>query len=523
MPEDTRATRRAISRRTFLQGAAGAGIGLTGLSLLACNPGASTARPSASAKPRDLTVITGAEISTLDTIKTNALEDIVLIEALTDKLTRMSPTKYGQVDPFLATSWEVVNPTRWRFKLRQDVKFHNGHDFTAETAKFSLEKYAADGVFKTLIAPVDHGEVVDKYTFDIVTKFPTGLIPLMLNAGVQQLDPAWYNSSEYGPDKLVGTGPAKFVEWVKGQRVVMEANPSWWAGRIPWNKIIWRPISEGATRANAAINGEADIVRNILGQDVDRVKAKSGVRIKTIGSNRVATLRFRDDTPPFDNKVVRQALNYGVDIKDIVTNVLHGYGAATGAQLQGPQARHWQKDVTGYPYDPDKAKSLLAQAGFPRGFATKLGAPRGRDQGDFEFCQAVAGQLKKIGVEAEVVLHEAGEYQTIYAGQKDSEPIFYYSSGNIIPDFENALRDFLSPRSYVVHSKEMTDLFNRLTQTLDDNEREKISREGINFIKEYCPGIFGYQLVQAYAISDTVEWTPRSDEKIFLDEAKLKA
>lgn len=507
---------RGITRRRLLA----AGAGVAGLALIGCRPEGATG-PSASGTARpDLTIITGAEIVTLDTVKTNALEDIVLIEALTDKLTRMNATKYGQLDPFLATSWDSVAPTKWRFKLREGVKFHNGNPFDAEAAKFSIEEYAAKGVFKALVAAIDHVEIVDSNTIDVVTKYPTGLVPLMFNAGCHAIDPKWYKSSEYSPDKTIGTGPAKFVEWVKGQRVVMEANESWWGGRVDWNRITWRPISEGSTRANAAIAGEGDLVRNILGQDVDRLKAKPGVGVQTIGSNRVATLRFRDDVPPFDNKLVRQALNYAVDIQDIVTNVLHGYGKPTGAQLQGPQARYWQEDVKGYPRDIEKAKSLLAQAGYPKGFTTKIGTPKGRDQGDFEFSQAVAGQLKAIGVEAEVVLHEAGEYQTIYAGQKPASPIFYYSSGNIIPDAENAFRDFTAERSYKMRSPEFLAIFNKMSSTLDDKERAKIAREGILFIKDYCPGIFGYQLVQAYAVSNKVKWQPRSDEKILLDEIK---
>lgn len=508
----------AITRRRLLVGSAG----LAGLAMIGCRtttgPGAG---PSASAAANpDLTIITGASIVTLDTVKTNALEDIVLIEALTDKLTRMSSTKYGTVEPMLALSWATQSDTVWRFKLREGVKFHNGRPFNAEAAKFGIEKYASEGVFKALVAAIDRVNIVDTNTIDVVTKYPTGLVPLMFNAGCHAIEPQWYTSSDYSPEKTIGTGPAKFVEWVKGQRVVMEANTDWWAGRIDWNRVTWRPIPEGSTRANAAIAGEGDIVRNILGQDVERVKAKQGVGILTTPSNRVATLRYRDDLAPFDNKLVRQALNYAVDIQDIVTNVLHGYGKPTGAQLQGQQARYWQSDVQGYPYDPDKAKSLLTQAGFPRGFTTKIGTPRGRDQGDFEFVQAVAGQLKKVGVEAEVVLHEAGEYQTIYAGQKPADPIFYYSSGNIIPDAENAFRDFTAERSYKMRSPEFTAIFNRMSATLDDKQRAEIARQGILFIKDYCPGIFGYQLVQAYAVADRVKWQPRSDEKIFLDEAK---
>ena len=517
--ESSQLFRRRVGRRGLLKAGLAAGLGV---SVSGGQPrGWRRAAAQGSGDLSEINIVSGAEISTLDPTQTNDMEAVSVISGITNKLVRMSSTTYGQVDPLLATSWEAIEPTRWRFALRDDVKFHNGAQFNAETAKWSIENYAANAVFKIVIEPVDHVEIVDTYTIDIVTKYPTGLIPLMLNAGAEQLEPNWMTSSDYSPEKLVGTGPAKFVEWVKGQHILLEANDEYWGGRLSYDRARHRAIPESATRANAAIAGEGHIFRNIPPRDVERVRSADGMDVRVQASNRVVSIRIRDDIAPFDNPLVRQALNYAVDVPAIVDNVLLGYGEPVRGQIQGPVARNWQEDVQPYPHDPEKAKSLLAEAGVPNGITTKIGSPRGRDQGDYEFVQALAGQLQEVGIEAEVILHEAGDYQAIYSGQEEAEPLFYYSSGNIIPDAENAFRDLLSPRSYVMRSPELQAIYDELKQTVDDAERARLSREGILLIREYAPVIFGYQLEQAYGVADGIDWTPLSFEWILLDQIKV--
>lgn len=510
--------RSQMPRRTFLKAGMAAGAGLSVMNGL---PLAGGAMSSQNGDASEVRIVTGVEPSTMDPGLTNAMEDVSLISGITNKLVRMSSTTYGQVDPLLATSWEAVEPTRWRFELRDDVTFHNGNQFNAETAKWSIENYAENAVFAIVIEPVDHVEVVDDFTIDVHTKFPTGLLPLMFNAGAEQLDPAWMTSSDYSPERLVGTGPARFVEWAKGQHILLEAYEDYWGGRLTFDRARVQAIPEAATRANAAIAGEADIIRDILGQDVPRLEEASGMRVAIQESNRVVSIRIRDDIAPFDNPLVREALNYAANVPAIVENVLQGFGEPVRGQIQGPNARHWQEDVEPFPYDPDRARALLAEAGLSGGFTTQIGTSRGRDQGDYEFVQALAGQLQQVGIEAEVILHESGEYQAIYSGQEDAEPLFYYSSGNIIPDAENAFRDLLSPRSYVMRSDEMQEIYDEIKQTVDEDERARLAREGILHIREYVPVIFGYQLRQAYGVSDRVNWNPLSFEWILLDEIEL--
>jgi peptide/nickel transport system substrate-binding protein len=502
-----------MNRRRFLTTSAGAGLAAAAGGLPLASAFAQSGGTS------ELIVIAGADISTLDPFKTNANKDLNLITAITDRLLRMSKTKYGEVEPMLATAWEAVEPDRWRLSLRPNVKFHNGNAFNSETAKWSLEHYAEHALFRSLIAAVDHVEIVDDLTIDIVTKFPTALLPLMLNAGCEQVDPSWMTSADYTPDNLVGTGPMRLAEWSKGQFVALDRNPDYWGDPVAFDRFVTRAVSEASTRANAALAGEGGIVRNMLSQDVARFDDNDAIRIARLASNRCAHVRYRDDIAPFDDKRVRQALNYAVDVEAIVEFVLNGFGTPMQGQLQGPTARYWQESVKSYPYDPEKAKSLLAEAGFPNGFDVKMGTCRGRDQGDFEFASAIAGQLREIGVNVDLIVHEPGIYQAKYSGQEPAEPLFYWSSGNIIPDAENAYRDITAKRGGLeMKSPEFIALYETVQRAIDPEERQRATLKATTFIHDYCPAIFGYQLQQAYAVSSQVGWEPRPDEYIYIDE-----
>ena len=210
-----------------------------------------------------------------------------------------------------------------------------------------------------------------------------------------------------------------------------------------------------------------------------------GLTLKKVVSTRTAELRIQDNVKPFDNVLVRQALNYAVDIPSIIKNVFHGYGKPNNGQTIGSfaLAGGWQPQLKPYPHDPAKAKSLLAKAGYPSGFSTQIGTPMGKDPGDYEFVQAVSGYLKAVGIDAEVVLHEIGQYESMYSGLTPADPLFYYSSGNFIPNVENALVDYLTPSSFQVHDATVTKLYNKLTHTVDARQRAAIARQVQTYLR----------------------------------------
>ena len=479
------------------------------------------------ASTRTVTIIRGVDFSTLEVRKAGAGADLAGIRNIAEPLIRAAHSSESDLQPWLATSWSSVAPTRWRFKIRPGVKFSDGTPFDVETVKWTIDHLdkESQNVNAIVMHAVDGATIVDKNTIDILTAYPSGAVPAELQTVGNMLDPTWEMSSAYSADKLVGTGSAIFDYWNKGSELVMTANPNWWNGRLTYDQAVWKPIADPETRANAAATLEADIVKDIQPQDVPRLMAVKGLTIKKVVSTRTAEIRIQDNVRPFDNILVRQALNYAVDIPSIIKNVFKGYGKANNGQTIGSfaLAGGWQPQLKPYPYDPSKAKSLLAKAGYPSGFSTTIGTPQGKDPGDYEFVQAVAGYLQAVGIQAQVILHEIGQYESMYSGLTPADPLFYYSSGNFIPNVENALVDYLTPASFVVHDATVTKYYNKLTHTVDPKERAVLAMEVQSYLRNYAPCIFGYQIEGIFAVSDRVDWTPRAYlDWIYLDEIHYK-
>lgn len=514
MLENARLSRRELLRRAALFGIGGGLIAPLSIT---------TTTTSSRAATRTVTVITGADIGTMDPAKSNAQKDMAVINCVVDRLMRTSPVSYGTVEPLLATSWEGVGQDRWRLKLREGVKFENGADFNAKTVKWSAEYYRENSRLKTLLSPVlADVEIIDDHTVDMITKYPSALLPLILSQESEQLEPGWITGSGYTTDTVIGTGPTRVAEWVKGQHVILEAKPDYWGGALPFDRVVVRPVGEASTRANAALAGEGDIVRNILLQDEPRFAGRTDVRLEKVSSTRCGHIRMRLDEGPFSDRRVRLAVNYAVDIPAIVEHVLKG-GTPLEGQMQGSHAAYWQPTIKAFPYDPQRARALLAEAGFPNGFKTQLGTPRGRDQGDYEFSLAVGSMLRDVGIDTEVIVLEPGAYQARFSGQELAEPLYYWSTGNQIPDTENAFRNITQNggKAHSVQDPVFLDIYARIQRAIDPEERQKIALEGITYLHENASLLFGYQLAQAYGVSSKVDWKPRADEYIYLEEVKV--
>jgi peptide/nickel transport system substrate-binding protein len=476
-----------------------------------------------------LTIVQSADIFSLDPNKPLATHNFNMFMVLTDNLVRFGKTQAYELDPRLgiAERWEQRNPTRVRFFLRRGVKFVTGKEFTAADAKYSIERYVRDGVWQPAVSMIDHVETVDKHTIDIVTKRPSALLLDGLTATSYMLPEGWGESPDYSPDKMVGTGPYRVVAWEKGRQVVAEAFNDYWAGSPPFRRVIWRPIPDAFTRVAALLNNEGQIVRQVLPQDVARVNASGRARVESVAGQRCINVIMRDDIAPTNDVRVRQAFNFAIDVPEIVRTIHGGFAKQLEGQFTGPGVRGWDPAVKAYPYDPERAKALLKEAGHQGGLAVKLDTPRGRYAQDVETANAIAGMLRKVGVACEVVVNESAEYQAKYSGQRACNPLFLYASGNAIPDIENALNDILVgaqvPGTRGVHNKELSDIRDRLSQTVDPNARKPLYREAVKWIHDQAIAIFLYQQGDLYGVSNAVEWKPRSNEFIFPTEIKKKS
>jgi len=337
--------------------------------------------------------------------------------------------------PVLATSWKQVSPAVWRFELRKGVKFHDGTPFTADDVLFSLARASGDGSdMKSNTNDIKEVRRVDDFTVDIETKAPFPVLPDVLST-VMIMSKKWCieNKAEKPVDrrkgientasfKANGTGPFRLRERQPNVRTVFVRNAAYW-GKIEGNaqEVIFTPIANPATRVAALVSGEVDVMEPVPVQDIPRVNASPNARAVVGPELRTIFLGMdqkRDELlyssvkgkNPFKDKRVRQAFYQAIDINGIQRTVMRGAARPTGLMV-GPGINGWtEAQDKRLPFDPDGAKKLLADAGYPNGFEVTMNCPNDRYVNDAQVCQAVAANLARIGVKINLAAETKGTY-----------------------------------------------------------------------------------------------------------------
>lgn len=321
-----------------------------------------------------LTVALGADAYTMDPAKHSVYPTATILFQIYDPLVIRDDK--GQIKPWLAESWKNLDDNTWQFKLKQGVKFSNGEEFDAESVKFTIERVLdpkTKAPYRTRVAIIDKVQVVDKYTVNIITKkpYPTMLQSLAEDSfGVLMVPPKYVK--EKGEDilatKPVGTGPYKLLEWVKDDHVTLEARDDYWAGNAKIKKVVFRPIPEVSTRISELKSGGVDIAGDIPPEMITELETNPKTRVEVVPSDRLFFVVMNTlEGGPLANKKVRQALNYAVDVDAINKNILGGKAQRIAVSL-GKNAFGYDDSIQPYPYDPQKAKQLLTEAGYPDGF-----------------------------------------------------------------------------------------------------------------------------------------------------------
>ncbi len=309
----------------------------------------------------------------------------------------------GILAPALAVKWERVDALSWKFWLRQGVTFHNGNPFTAEDVKFTFERLANPEVSEFVNAgkSIDAITIHDDYTLTIKTKEP---IPWFINNLHQTfiMDKEDTTSRDAG-DVMVrpmGTGAYKFVEWVKGSYVKMEANENYWEGAPPIKKVEIRPITESSTRFAALVSGQVGMLTGVPVELYEQVKKNKQLEIVSKPARRSIFLALGNapGTPMADIRV-RQAIAMAINEDEIIAKVMRGQ-ASPAAQIPDTPTVGYLGSLKRLPYNPDKAKQLLKQAGYEKGFPITLTGPNDRYIQDAKIAEAVAKYLAKVGIQA---------------------------------------------------------------------------------------------------------------------------
>lgn len=329
-----------------------------------------------------------------------------------------------QVEPALATKWEQVSPTQVRFTLRRDVKFHDGAPFTADDVVFSLTRaMTPPSNMQSATQSVKEVKKVDDHTVDVILKGPN---PILLRELTEAriMNKAWaekhnsVKSQDYGGKEesyasrnANGTGPYKLVVWQPDVKLQLTKNPDWWdkpRGNV--DEVIFTPIKSAATRTAALVSGQVDFVVDPPPQDLARLKNTAELKLIEGAENRTIYLgldQFRDELPgagtpgknPLKDKRVRQAMYQAIDTAGLHKNTMRGLSVPAGAMV-APMVSGWSKqlDERASKYDVEAAKKLLADAGYPNGFALKLECPNDRYVNDEAICQAVTAMWTRIGI-----------------------------------------------------------------------------------------------------------------------------
>ena len=315
-------------------------------------------------------------------------------------------TADGKLRPMLAESWRAIDDKTWEFKLRKDVKFHDGTPFNAEVMKFSLERILDpkyNSLQRTYWVNVTGIETPDAYTCVVKTERPMGTMPYTM-ALTTPVHPSVGKDPAAFPAKIIGTGPFKFVEWVKDDRVVMEANPNYWGGAPKIERLIFRNIPELSTRMSALEKGEIDISLEIVPEDVARLKGSQALDVQSVETFRTSWLWMNGQRKPFDDPKVRQAIRHAVNLDEIAKSIIAGVGIKARAPI-APTVFGFNPNLPPIEYSPQKAKDLLKEAGFPNGFettATGMGQKGGYTRfGDVS--EVVLAQLEAVGIRAKPI------------------------------------------------------------------------------------------------------------------------
>ena len=340
-----------------------------------------------------------------------------------------------EMTPELATDWKQTAPTVWRFNLRKGVKFHDGTPFTADDVIFSLERVRGEGSdVKSHVAEIKDIQKIDEHTIDIITRSPFPILPEAIGLW-RIMSKSWCEKNNsmrpsdvrkgienFASGNTNGTGPFMLKTRQAGVRTVLVPNPNWW-GKPEHNltEVIFTPIGNDATRVAALVSGEIDMMQPVPLQDVPRMQANPGLKVLQGPELRTIFLgvdQKRDELlfssvkgkNPFKDLRVRKAFYQAIDIEAIKTRIMRGAATPTALMI-APGINGFAPELNKrLPYDPDAAKKLLAEAGYPAGFEVGFMCPNDRYVNDSEICQAVTAMLARIGIKANLSVESKATY-----------------------------------------------------------------------------------------------------------------
>jgi peptide/nickel transport system substrate-binding protein len=463
--------------------------------------------------PTKITIALNSDVNTLDSHKTGSVgTDQSIISHIYSSLIIRGPDL--ELQPSAAESWETVNETTWRFKLREGITYPNGEKLDANTVKWNLDRVRDPETaarLKSWFDPVIEVNVIDETTVEMVTDGPYPVLADQLSM-LFMLAPEW--SATHDPAaEAMGTGPYELVEWVKDDHITLEARPDYWGDPPPFQTVVFRPVPEASSRIAGLLAGDYDIITGVPPSDLERINADGCCTAGATPSTRTAMVKFNTLKEPMDNVLVRQALNYAVDKDSLIKNLLEGETVKSNGQVLTPDYFGYNPNLEPYPYDPEQAKALLAEAGYADGFEAELDVPAGTYLLGEQIVQAVAEQLRAVGVTVNINEMPFSVYMDKYLKERDLAQLAYITYAWPTIDADGILGLFESGNQYAYWDNEVfSQALKDGRSTMDPAKRQEFYDIATTEMREQAPVIFLFPQPAMYAVRNTIDWQARPDD-----------
>jgi peptide/nickel transport system substrate-binding protein len=436
----------------------------------------------------------------------------------------------GQHVGLILESWEVKDPNNWLFHVRKGLKFHNGTPVTARDIVHSMGRTRSDPQSKQTqnISAVASEKALNDYTVQVTTKIPTAPLLDYLFDRIIITSKDLYD--KYGAeiaDKQYpfGAGPYKFRELIPGQRLVIgkdKSHPMWKQYPQAPDEIVFRIMREPEQRVTALLNNEIQIAQFVPPHLRERVERSPNHKIVKFHTAELMFLAMMPKVKPWDNKLVRQAVAYAIDRDTIIKTLLRGEASRLDGPIGEGQYGYDPKLQPKYTYNPEKAKELLKQAGYPNGVDVELQTPVGRYTLDKQLTEAMIPMLNAAGFRAKLA---TPDWASLWANVQVGKVPFYYMGRGGVVDPSAALSQYFetggSPRIGYSNPK-VDELLKQERQTFDPAKRKKALAEAMSLITEEAPAHFLWRHQLLFGMAKNIDYRPLPSERIFGWNMKVK-
>ncbi|SES66037.1 peptide/nickel transport system substrate-binding protein [Oceanobacillus limi] len=466
-----------------------------------------------------ITVANPADITTLDPHNNSVITTSAVLVNMYSKLIQRDAS--GEIIPDLATNWEKVDDVTWEFELEEDVTFHNGDAFTAEDVKFSLERVATDTTLQqnSTFREIDHVEVVDEHTVRVVTGEPDPQLLSRLSTPAASILPA-NHFEEVGADEFfdnpVGTGPYQFSAWERDDHVELVKYEDYFVEEPKWETVHFAVVPEDSTRVSELLTDGVDVAFNIPTADMERIDENEGTHVALAPIQRVIQLWLStEEGATTADPAVREAIDLAIDNQVIIDEILLGSATATRTHVTPGNFGADESLYDTYLYDPERAKEILAEAGYKDGVTVEISV----NNYYTEMAEVVVGMLDEVGITADIELIEQSQFADRLFNEDLDEGVFV-GWGNDM--FDGSILELFKEDNVTSYSNEEVEaLLDEAAYNMNEEERAAQYQEVQQIFAEERPVVYLFQLEGRYGVNDRIDYTPRLDELYYVDEITL--